>query len=98
MDVINEIIAERKRQIEVVGYDAAHDDGHQRAEMAMAAACYVYPRGITQRYREQVPLVWPWAKRWWKPEPGSRRRELIKGAALIVAEIERLDRAREAGR
>lgn len=35
-------------------------------------------------------LNWPWDAKWLKPD--TRRRDLIKAAALIVAEIERLDR------
>jgi hypothetical protein len=35
--------------------------------------------------------LWPWHDDWWKPK--DRRRDLIRAAALIVAEIERLDRA-----
>lgn len=44
----------------------------------------------------QVPLAWPasWDARWWKPS--NRRRDLVKAGALIVAEIERLDRAEDA--
>jgi hypothetical protein len=34
---------------------------------------------------------WPWDLKWWKPT--TPRRDLVKAAALIVAEIERLDRA-----
>lgn len=35
--------------------------------------------------------IWPWERSWWKPT--DRRRDLVKAAALIIAEIERLDRA-----
>lgn len=40
-----------------------------------------------------VPVLWPrsWHPSWWKPK--DRRRDLVRAAALIVAEIERLDRA-----
>ena len=38
-----------------------------------------------------VPIPWPWDGQYWKP--GDRRRELVKAGALILAEIERLDRA-----
>lgn len=40
-----------------------------------------------------VPRWWPhsWHPRWWKPK--DHRRNLIRAGALIVAEIERLDRA-----
>lgn len=34
---------------------------------------------------------WPWDAKWWKPT--DRRRDLVKAGALILAEIERLDRA-----
>lgn len=35
--------------------------------------------------------IWPWERRFWKPS--DRRRDLVRAASLIVAEIERLDRA-----
>lgn len=38
-------------------------------------------------------MLWPWDAKWWKPS--DPRRNLVKAAALIVAEIERLDRAAE---
>ena len=40
-----------------------------------------------------VPIMWPrsWSAKWWKPK--DRRRDLVRAGALIVAEIERLDRA-----
>ena len=40
----------------------------------------------------QVPASWPssWDARWWNPS--DARRDLVKAGALIVAEIERLDR------
>jgi hypothetical protein len=34
--------------------------------------------------------LWPWDRKWWKPT--DRRRDLVKAGALILAEIERLDR------
>lgn len=37
--------------------------------------------------------LWPWARSWWKPK--DRRRDLVRAGALIIAEIERLDRAAE---
>lgn len=38
-------------------------------------------------------VTWPkgWAWSWWKPK--SPRRDLVRAAALLIAEIERLDRA-----
>ena len=39
--------------------------------------------------------LWPWDRAWWKPT--DRRRDLVKAGALILAEIERLDRAAAKG-
>ena len=36
---------ERKRQIEVEGYDEEHDDRHYDNELAIAASCYCLPSG-----------------------------------------------------
>lgn len=40
--------------------------------------------------------IWPWDRRWWKPK--DRRRDLVRAAALIIAEIERLDRRHDRDR
>jgi hypothetical protein len=34
--------------------------------------------------------IWPWDRMWWKPK--DRRADLVRAGALILAEIERLDR------
>jgi hypothetical protein len=41
--------------------------------------------------RKLIDHVWPWSREWWQPK--DRRRDLVRAGALIVAEIERLDRA-----
>lgn len=96
-DVIAEIAAERRRQVEEEGWTPEHDDRHRDGSLAFAAACYGYV-AATQGNRHlfqagSPPPLWPpsWATKWWKPT--NRRRDLVKAAALIVAEIERLDRA-----
>lgn len=81
--VADEIVAERRRQVEVEGWTPEHDDAHSHGELAQAAACYALGSRTASR--------WPWDAEWWKPT--NRRRELVKAAALIIAEIERLDRA-----
>ncbi|MBQ1766120.1 MAG: hypothetical protein IIZ92_24935, partial [Aquincola sp.] len=53
---------------------------------AFAAACYV-----TADEGQAPPADWPWGLKWWKPR--GRRTNLVKAAALTIAEIERLDRA-----
>jgi hypothetical protein len=80
MTPIEEVAAERKRQVEGEGWDARHDSQHVNGELALAASCYATGNHDW----------WPWDWKWWKP--GDRRRNLVKAAALIVAEIERLDR------
>lgn len=92
--VLEEIAAERRRQVEVEGWTPEHDDAHDRREMAKAACSYAYEASRTEHQRSvddgEAPMMWPWAEKWWKPT--TPRRDLIKAAALIVAEIERLDR------
>lgn len=93
MTVIEEIDAERRRQIEVEGWSEEHDDQHGNFEMAHAAACYVSHVAHCRGHwadADVPPRNWPWDEKWWKPK--SERRDLIRAAALLVAEIERLDR------
>src|SRR5271155_2492378 len=92
MRVITEIGNERLRQGEAEGFDAAHDDEHKAGELAQAAACYAaHAGGMPRALVYGFAPYWPWNSKWWKPK--TSRLDLIKAAALIVAEIERLDRA-----
>lgn len=91
MAAIDDVMAERERQNAVEGWTAEHDDTHSDGQMALAAGCYAL-NAATERFSDGiVPMFWPWAREWWKPK--DRRRDLVRAAALIVAEIERLDRA-----
>lgn len=85
-----DVLAERKRQIEVEGWTPARDDVYAMGALAKAAACYAAEAGF-QNTEGGIPSMWPWAAAWWKPT--NARRDLIKAGALILAEIERLDRA-----
>ena len=84
-----DLLAERLRQVDDEGWSPEHDDQHAVGELAAAAACYCHPEPCMDDTRG-VPFSWPWARRWWKPT--DRRRDLVKAGALILAEIERLDR------
>lgn len=93
-----DVLAERQRQVSVEGWDDIHDDCNDRAELAQAAACYALSGTpadeavfIHGRWKDPRDLFWPWDRAWWKPT--NRRRDLVKAGALILAEIERLDRA-----
>jgi len=77
---VESIVIERKRQRRLWG--AAHDDGHDQDELVRAAAAYL----------DGEPTLWPWDDASYKPSPNNRIRELVKAGALIIAEIERLER------
>lgn len=101
-DAARDLLAERERQKSVEGWTEAHDDEHKDGELARAAACYamVPPSVVVREQGEGLkrlnfdpPSGWPWDEDFWHPSPNNRRRELVKAGALILAEIERLDRA-----
>lgn len=83
-----DVLAERRRQVEAEGWDAWHDDKYTKGELSDAAASYALNAGVGMRGLR--PMFWPWDRDWWKPT--TPRRDLVKAAALILAEIERLDR------
>jgi hypothetical protein len=103
-DVIQEIAAERRRQVKVKGWTSTHDDEHGDGEMAQAAATYAV-LAMTKIMHEESPVIgrlaaaikwlWPWSPVWLKRD-NTARRMLVKAGALIVAEIERIDRAEKA--
>ena len=85
------VLAERRRQIEAEGWTPEHDDQHTMGELADAAACYARSSWFEDGATPYRPSFWPWEEKWWKPT--SQRQMLVKAGALILAEIERLDRA-----
>ena len=95
------IAAERQRQIDVEGFDADHDDRENGLGLLPdAAAAYTRVAGAQARgaTADEFPADmmvcegdWPWDEKWWKPS-GNPIRNLVKAGALIVAEIERLQR------
>lgn len=109
-DAARDVLAERQRQVSVEGWTPEHDDKHHMGEMAIAAGWYALNSpfvgkreclgdpmdGSHEAYRifagKFTAMRWPWDAKWWKPT--DQRRDLVKAAALILAEIERLDRAK----
>ncbi|WP_284935009.1 ead/Ea22-like family protein [Citrobacter freundii] len=92
---ILDVVAERQRQKTIEGWKPEHDDEHCNGELAMAAVCYINETGTVNRNGGK-PWGWPWDASWWKPN--ARRRNLVKAGALILAEIERIDRAAGIGK
>ena len=101
------IAAERQRQIDKEGWKPEHDDQHRGREMARAAAAYLghyiahswmidNELGLytsLETYTSEVPPdEWPeeWETPGWKPK--GKIEDLTRAAALIAAEIDRLQR------
>ncbi|WP_417070767.1 hypothetical protein [Niveibacterium terrae] len=90
-----DVLAERARQIKA-GYSDI-DDQQINDELAAMACFYAMPPGARDWPAEEtgygatfgVAIV----PDGWFPETGNRRRELVKAGAMVLAEIERLDRA-----
>jgi hypothetical protein len=91
-----DVIGERFRQLDDEGFSCERDSSYQRGELAAAAAAYasvaatVISEGKTNT-SHMLTTAWPFDRTWWKPT--TPRRDLVKAGALILAEIERLDRA-----
>jgi hypothetical protein len=92
---ISLVLNERLRQIHIEKFDAKNDDMHTNYSLARAAVCYaVPPKFRTWDDRLITDIYWPWGPGVFKPT--TWRRDLVKAGALILAEldrIERLDRA-----
>jgi hypothetical protein len=86
-----DVLAERARQISVEGWTPQHDDQHAGGSMAFAAAAYAVHANAGQRVSSPLWNWTGWSRDWWKPK--DARSDLIRAAALLLAEIERLDRA-----
>lgn len=101
------IMSERARQVDIKGFDEAHDDEHSGAELALAAICYAAPVPIFvmeecgSTYSFENP--WPWdggqppahPKDYPNDYRDERIAQLTKAGALIAAEIDRLLRLRD---
>jgi hypothetical protein len=92
-----DVLSERQRQVSIEDWTPEHDDAHPCGEIAAFAALYAMPSAARD---------WPATETGygdtfgaalcpedWQPKFGDRRRELVKAGALVLAEIERMDRA-----
>lgn len=88
------IAAERARQVAVEGYNSTHDQcEHDAGELAacgaayaLNASCVLYPHNGLPL--EQPPIFWMFPADAWKPK--TPLQDLVRGGALIAAEIDRL--------
>lgn len=83
-DALRDVIAERQRQVSVKGWTPEHDDTYTCGELSGAAISYIEP----------MEAVFYWPAEWHDDsfKPSDERRNLVKATALLLAEIERLDR------
>lgn len=96
-----DVLAERKRQSTSKGYSSERDNQYTSGELALAAALFAIPynamhgnEALVQQedfvgLHMALELSCGWKA---TPEPDPRKR-LVKAGALILAEIERIDRA-----
>lgn len=89
---------ERRFQIVGLGYTPQHDDQHVNGELARAANCYVSVARLAAKGRDvtaiEPPSAWPLGFTW-RPA-ASAKENLIKAAALLAAEFDRLERIEQA--
>jgi hypothetical protein len=96
-DAALDVLDERDRQQTAEGWSLLDDDQLQMGQLADAAACYAVEASSIANTRTGdcpvegwAPEKWPFAAARWKP--AGARRCLVKAGALVLAEIERLDR------
>lgn len=89
-----DVLAERAKQRTKWGDE--HDDDHEDGVLALAAGYLAGPNGILHPDPDFDEDAWcapEWVRDIADKVRKDRRRELVIAAALLVAEIERLDRA-----
>lgn len=76
-----DVLLERQSQQSEFGFDEEHDACNNKGELVQAATCYL----------SNNDEYWPigWHNRWWKPR--DYRKNLVKAATLLLAEIDRID-------
>lgn len=100
-----DILNERRRQIESEGWSEDHDDQHTDQSLALVAALYAAPvelfgaetdsNGRFFAFEDPWPTTWD--ESWDRRDDFSPRRRLVVAAALLIAEIERIDRMNARG-
>lgn len=92
-----DVLIERHRQVIEEGWDVEHDDQHAPGELASAGSAYAVNASHALQgmspidSKHELPVGFPWDEEWWKPK--DVRSDLVRAAALLIAEIDSLDRA-----
>lgn len=96
---IKDVVSERSRQKNGEFYSDAQDDSYVNNELTRGSASYVnhvigrswiHVSKPSVYQNELVPDLWPWSEQSWKPK--SPRQDLVRATALLIADIERIDR------
>ena len=81
---------ERMRQLNEEGFTPDHDKQWGNGQLTKAAICYLYTA-----MQIMFPVwMWPFGANWYKPGSGYEK-TLVKAGALIAAEIDRANYARQ---
>jgi hypothetical protein len=91
-----DILGERSRQRRLEGYDDYHDDQLDDWSLASSAMAFIEDARLRSTtggkgFDDTPPASWPSSKQAWKPK--NVRQSLVVAAALLIAEVEKLDRA-----
>lgn len=94
-DTFKLIKAELQRQEDKYGYTddyiAETSEDYGNGELAMAAAAYLCSDTWVTKDSGYIPdILFPWDDMYFKPSPDDRIKELVKAAAMIVREINRI--------
>lgn len=97
----NMIQAERRRQVMEKGYTIEHDDSHVNDELAALACFYVMPPAAREWDATETGYGATWGEailphNWSARGREDRIQELAIAGAVLVAELSRLLRARDA--
>ena len=97
-----DVLSERRRQVNGEDRTSPEDDCYTQGQLAFAGAAYaIFAAGQAEHPTQELSrtlggifriayAIWPWTEQWWKPK--DQRRNLVRAAALIIAEIDRIDR------
>ena len=92
---IKDVIAERERQRKEKGYTENRDDKYLPGVLNLAGAAYAVSVSFLPDAKRRAQRLWPWPDvgKYMNPSQKEPRTARIKSAALIIAEVERIDRA-----